>query len=490
MISTAVIPLLAYSTFRSIISVAYVILVISTIGVIIHEKRDPVKALGWISVISLLPVAGIVFYIFFGRNHRKEKIFNRKEIQDLEQLDALCLRQQTAIENAHMLQQGIADNRDIIMLLLNSNKAPLTMHNRVRVLKNGRETFGEIMRAIRDARSSIHLEYYILEYDRIGRKIIRMLCQKARSGVEVRVIYDDVGSWHLKRRHVEKMRRAGVDVRCFMPVLMPYLTSKVNYRNHRKIVVTDGRVAFTGGINIAQRYLTGNKLGKWRDTHLRIEGEAVRMLQAVFATDWYFVSDKQLLQSEKYFPKSRITDIFPMQIASSGPDSDWASIMQAFFAAISKAQKYIYISSPYFMPNQAILTALKVAALSGIDVKVMIPAKADSKLVYWATRSYIGELLEAGINVCLYTRGFNHSKVIVIDDSFSSVGTANMDIRSFEDNFEVSAIMYDRATARELKDMFLTDLKYCTCLTAEAWESRPALQSVYESLARLLSPLL
>lgn len=490
MVPLYVIPLFGYASLRSLITVAYFVLVLSTVGVIIHEKRDPVRALGWIAMISLLPVAGIVFYVFFGRNHRKEKIFNRKELHDVEQLDALCLRQQNALGNAHMLQQGISDNRDIIMLLLNSNKAPLTMHNRVKVLRNGRETFSAIMEAIREARSSIHLEYYIFEYDRIGRKIVRLLCEKARSGVEVRLIYDDVGSWHLKRRHVEKMRRAGVDVRCFMPVLMPYLTSKLNYRNHRKIVVTDGRTAFTGGINIADRYLTGNRLGKWRDTHLRVEGEAVAMLQAVFVTDWYFVSDKELLHSDKYFPKSRIADVFPMQIASSGPDSDWASIMQAFFAAISKAQKYIYISSPYFVPNQAVLTALKVAALSGIDVKVMIPARSDSKLVYWATRSYIGELLEAGISVCLYTGGFNHSKVIVIDDSFSSVGTANMDMRSFEDNFEVSAIMYDRSVACTLRDMFLADLEKCTCLTPEVWEGRPAVKSAYESLARLLSPLL
>jgi cardiolipin synthase len=275
-----------------------------------------------------------------------------------------------------------------------------------------------------------------------------------------------------------------------MPVALPWFTSRMNYRNHRKIAVIDGRIGFTGGINIAERYLNGTRFGPWRDTHLLIEGDAVNMLQALFTTDWHFVSGRQELTGDKYFPKTKIRTKSPIQIASSGPDSNWASIMQAYFAAINKARKSIYITSPYFMPNQSILTALKVAALSGIDVRIILPYRSDSKLVYWASRSYIGELLDAGIKVYFYCRGFNHSKFIIIDNVFCSVGSANMDYRSFEDNFEVSAVMYDPRIAATLTQYFMQDIGNSVLITPDAWHNRSNLHAAYESLARLFSPLL
>ena len=482
-----------YTDIKLIVTVAYVMVVMVTIGVIIHDKRDPVKALAWILVIALIPVAGLVLYVMFGRNHRKEKIFNLKEITDLEQFARLSERQAEAIRNPElMLRPSIAENRDIITLLLNNNKSPLTLRNRVKVLNNGKETFSAIIEALRSATSSIHMEYYIFENDRIGKRIANILMEKAREGVEVRFIYDDVGSWGLSRTFLSRLRKAGVEVGCFMPVAFPWLTSRINYRNHRKIVVVDGKVGFTGGINIAERYLRrGGKAGLWRDTHLQLEGDSVVMLQAVFATDWYFVSGrKKLADSSKYFPAHDIREEVPVQVASSGPDSDWASIMQAFFAAITHARDHIYISTPYFLPNQAILTAIKVAALSGIDVRILIPSRSDSKIVYWATRSYISELMDAGIKVYLYRKGFNHSKVIMIDGGFSSVGTANMDMRSFEDNFEITALMYDTGIAAELEGYFLADLEHSLEVTREMWDRRSRLNSVYESLARLFSPLL
>ena len=489
---TTFLPLTTYADFKTIVYILYTIFVLVTIGLIIHDKREPVKALAWITVIALAPVAGIILYIVFGRNHRKEKIFNRKEMKDNEQYEAMYRKQLKAITDPDLLvRQNIANNRDIITLLLNNNTALLTMHNRIKILNNGKETFSSILEALRAATSFIHIEYYIFENDRIGRRIANILMEKARSGVEVRFIYDDVGSWGLNPKLIRQMRKAGIDVRVFMPVVFPWLTSKVNYRNHRKIIVVDGTVAYTGGINIAERYLRRSKVGIWRDTHLKLEGDAVHMLQTVFVTDWYFVSKQQLTDTRKYFPNNnRITEETAVQIASSGPDSDWASIMQAYFAAITRAQHHIYISSPYFLPNQAILTALKVAALSGIDVRILIPSRSDSKIVYWATRSYISELIEAGIRVYLYKKGFNHSKLIMIDSEFCSVGTANMDIRSFEDNFEVSAIIYDRKIAKELEGYFLHDLERSLEVVQERWEHRPTLHSVYESLARLLSPLL
>ena len=485
-------PMVAYSDIKLLATVAYVVFIVIVIGLIIHDKRDPVKALAWIIVIALIPIVGVVTYIMFGRNHRKEKIFNLKEIKDLEQFENVSREQVETIANPDIvLQRNIAENRDIITLLLNNNKAPLTMRNRITVLNNGKATFASIIEALKAAKSSIHIEYYIFENDTIGQRIANILMQKARSGVEVRFIYDDVGSWGLSQKFIKRMREAGVKVRCFMPVVFPWLTSKINYRNHRKIIVVDGLVAYTGGINVADRYIKRGRLGVWRDTHLKLEGESVWMLQTIFTTDWFFVSGKEYLSDrEKYFPKTKIMTESPVQIASSGPDSDWASIMQAFFAAITHARKHIYISTPYFLPNQAVLTALKVAALSGIDVRVMIPSRSESKVVYWATRSYISELIKAGIRVYFYRKGFNHSKVIMIDSQFSSVGTANMDMRSFEDNFEVSAIMYDRKIAAELESYFMEDLKGSIEITAELWEKRSNLHGLYESFARLFSPLL
>jgi cardiolipin synthase len=275
-----------------------------------------------------------------------------------------------------------------------------------------------------------------------------------------------------------------------MPVALPWLSSRVNYRNHRKIVVVDGRVAFTGGINIAERYLTGTKLGRWRDIHLRIEGESVKMLQAVFITDWHFVRPEEHLDPANYLSEAAPGPLCPMQIAVSGPDSDWETIMQAFFSAITRARREILISTPYFTPGAAMLMALKVAALSGIDVRLVIPDRSDSHLAFWATRSYVEELLEAGIKVYMYQGGFNHSKLVIIDGDFCSVGSANMDTRSFEDNFELSALIYDRAIAAELKASYEADLRSSRQVTLAEWRSRSAWADARESLARLLSPLL
>lgn len=477
---------------KNLLWVGYAIFIIMTIIVIVHDKRDPVKALSWIVVITLLPFAGFFLYIIFGRNYRKEKIFNRKELYDLKQLEHITAQQICEINNPAQIQYPEVDeNRDIITLLLNNSKALLTIYNRVQVLNSGKETFDEIRAALWAAKSFIHLEYYIIEDDPLGREIADILIAKAREGVEVRMIYDDVGSWGLPRKYIHRLREAGIETQCFMRVVFPWLTSRVNYRNHRKILVVDGEVGFTGGINIAQRYIEGmKKMGPWRDTHLKLEGEAVAMLQIVFMTDWFFVTRRQLTDQAKYLPQAQIRDECLVQIVMSGPDSDWASIMQAFFAAITHAKHHIYISTPYFTPNQSILTAIKVASLSGIDVRLVIPSRSDSKVVYWASRSYIGELIDADVKVYLYRKGFNHSKLIMIDSHFASVGTANMDIRSFEDNFEVTAMIYDHEITQQLEEYFMEDLYQSREVTREYWESRPLLHNIYENFSRLFSPLL
>lgn len=476
-----------------VIYILYAMLVIFTTVVIIFNRREPSKALAWMLVVVLVPVVGIMLYVLFGRNHRKEKIFNHKEIRDLEHINALSRRQLDWIRNEENLNQidnvDIMGNLDIIKLLLNSNKALVTTHNRLTVLNNGKEKFDALLEALEGARESIHLEYYIYEDDQIGRRIGEILKRKVSEGVEVRLIYDDVGSWSLSRKFIRELRMAGVEVRCFMPVVFPWLTSKVNYRNHRKIAVIDGRIGFTGGLNIADRYMVTKGKKRWRDTHLKVEGDAAASLQSIFVTDWFFLNDQQTLNDEKYFPAHDITDFVPVQIASSGPDSDWATIMQAYFSAMSRAAKHIYISTPYFLPNNAIMTAIKVAALSGVDVRLLIPSKADHKIVFWATCSYISDLLNAGVKVYQYTRGFNHSKTIMIDGKLCAVGTANMDIRSFEVNFEVSAFIYDRKLTAQLEETFLRDLRQSRQINPRQWESRPKTQKFIEFLSSLFSPL-
>ena len=479
------------SNFALILFVVYTITVLSTSVMVIYEKRDPHKTSTWVLILILLPIVGLIFYIYFGQNFRKQKIFSRKGIRDLQHIEQISKSQLISIKKEKYIQNPIiAKNINIITLLLNNSKALLTEYNHIDIYQTGETAFKSMIDAIESAVDSIHLEFYIISDDNIGNTIKNILIKKAQDGVEVRLIYDDVGSWSLPKTYIKELISSGVEVYPFMEVKFPMFTSKFNYRNHRKIVVVDGRIAFMGGINIADRYLIGDKnLGPWYDTLLRIEGEAVHMLQLIFMVDWFFVSSKVFAKRDKYFPEHKVDKQHFLQITSSGPDSDWASIMQAFFAAITRAEKHIYISSPYFVPNESLLTALKTASLSGIDVRILLPGKSDSTVVYWSSMSYIAELLEAGIKVYLFQKGFIHSKLIMIDSCFSSVGSANMDIRSFEDNFEVLGMIYDNELTRDLEAQFLKDLKKSQLISLKEWSKRPVKQSFKESLARLFSPL-
>ncbi len=474
-----------------ILLVVYLFTILSTAIMIIHEKRDPAKTSTWVLLVILLPIIGLVFYIFFGQNRRKEKIFNRKGFQDLEQIEYLSHLQIAKFRrDKQNINSKVYKHLNIITLLLNNSKALLTEFNSINVLQDGQKAFDSIIEALYSATNSIHLEFYIINDDKIGNRIKNILITKAKEGVRVRLIYDDVGSWSLPKKFINEMRSAGVEVFPFMEVKFPLFTSKVNYRNHRKIVVVDGAIGFLGGMNIADRYIEGSRrLGAWYDTLLRVEGEAVHSLQVIFLVDWYFVTGDIVSNRTLYFPEVKITTYHPIQIVTSGPDSDWASIMQVFFHAITRANHNIYVSSPYFIPNESILTALKTAALSGVDVRITLPGKSDSTVVYWSSLSFVSELLEAGIKVYLYKNGFNHSKILMIDGLLASVGSANMDIRSFEDNFEVAAIIYDEQVTAMLESSFMDSLALCQVVTPENWGKRPLKNSYKEALARLISPL-
>ena len=473
----------------SIITTLYVITTIFIAILIVLENRSPVKTISWVLVLVLIPVGGIIVYLFFGQEYRKQKMFSRKGLHDLEQLRKLTT-EQLKILPEYKFSQPLHSKKHLMNLLLNNSNAILTNDNQIKILKNGSDKFSELFSEIEKAKHHVHLEYYIIEDDETGNYLRELLIRKAREGIEIRLIYDDVGSWELKRRFIRPMKEAGIHIDCFMRVRFPSLTSRVNYRNHRKIVIIDGKIAFTGGINIADRYLKGiPEIGPWRDTHLKLTGGAVTALQIIFMADWYFVS-KEILKGDRYFKPFKTGDGKLMQICSSGPDSDWESIHQAYFSAIATATSHVYIATPYLLPTVDLLTAIKTAALSGIDIRILLPDKSDTHIPKWGTDSYIKELMEAGVKIYFYKAGFTHSKVIIADGVFSTVGTANVDFRSLETNFEVNAMIYDEEIATELTKHFMDDLSNSWQVTQEEWTQRPWHRKGKESFARIFSPLL
>ena len=470
----------------------YVATIIAVIYRILLENRTPVRTLAWLLVLILVPVVGLIFYVYFGMNYRKVKMFSMKGLGDIKWLQYMSEDQKQRIQKAELLKKGDMESvRRLMTLLLSNSKALVSRHNSVDILNNGEETFRAIFKSIEIAKKYIHVEYYIIEKGELANRLKNLLIAKAKEGVEVRVIYDDVGSWSLPKSYIREMCAAGIQIYPFLPVRFPLLTNKVNYRNHRKIVVVDGEIGFIGGLNFADRYIKGLPgIGIWRDTHLKVKGEVVTSLQTVFLFDWYFVRQEVLLDKAEYLPDYKVDSNVVIQTVASGPDSDWTSIQQAYFTLINLSRKYVYISTPYFMPGETTINSLKTAAMSGVDVRIMIPHKSDSPLTSWCTRSYIEELLTAGVRVFQYQAGFNHSKIIIVDGLVSTVGTANMDMRSFEQNFEINLILYDRNESRKLSEFFLEDLKQSKEIHLNEWKFRPQRDRVRESLARLFAPLL
>lgn len=473
-------------------TIAYIAIIIVVIYRILLENRTPVRTLAWLLVLILVPVFGLLFYVYFGMNYRKVKMFSMKGLGDVKWLQYMSEDQKQRIQKNELLKKGDMETvRRLMTLLLSNSKALISRYNSVDILNNGEETFRAIFKAIEIAKKYIHVEYYIIEKGELANRLKDLLIAKAKEGVEVRVIYDDVGSWSLPKSYIREMRAAGIQIYPFLPVRFPLFTNKVNYRNHRKIVVVDGEIGFIGGLNFADRYMQGLPgIGIWRDTHLKVKGEVVTSLQTVFLFDWYFVRQEVLLNKTEYLPDYKIDSNVVIQTVASGPDSDWTSIQQAYFTLINLSREYVFISTPYFMPGETTINSLKTAAMSGVDVRIMIPHKSDSPLTSWCTRSYIEELLTAGVRVFQYHAGFNHSKIIIVDGLVSTVGTANMDMRSFEQNFEVNLILYDRNVSRKLTNFFLEDLKQSTEIHLNKWKFRPQKDRIRESLARLFAPLL
>lgn len=480
-----------WKSMPNLVTILYFLTVVFIAILIILENRNPEKTISWILVLVLLPFAGVVIYLFFGQEYRKTKMFSRKGLKDLERLRNLTMEQLDNLTASNFeTSEKLNAKKRLMNLLLSNSNAILTNDNEVQILRNGEETFPEIFKTIEQAKHHIHLEYYIIEDDRIGNRLRELLIKKAEEGVKVRLIFDDVGSWKLRKKFIRSMSEAGIRIDCFMKVRFPMLTSRVNYRNHRKIMVVDGTTAFVGGLNFADRYLDGKPgIGAWRDTHLKVIGGGATALQIIFMADWYFVS-KEILKGDEYFKPFESGSGKLVQMVASGPDSDWESISQAYFTAISSATESVYISTPYLMPTSDIVTALKTSALGGIDVRIIVPGISDAITPKWGTNSYIEELLEAGVKVYFYRAGFIHSKVIIADGIFSSVGTANLDFRSLETNFEVNAMIYDEEIAQILTKQFLDDQSKSELILLDEWRKRPRINKIKESFSRILSPML
>lgn len=468
-----------------ILLVIYLAITIGGIVAVLMDNKQPEKTMAWILVLCFMPIVGIIFYLFFGQNTRKEKVISERSMDLLMKRSMLEFAEQ---ENLHIPRR----NRPLMKLFTNQNWALPFKDNEVSIFTDGYEFVSTLLYNIGQAQDHIHLDTYIIEDDPLGNLVADALIDKARQGVEVRLLYDDVGCWRVKDRFFNRMKAAGIQVYAFMPVRFPAFTGKVNYRNHRKLCVIDGKVGFIGGMNIALRYVKGTARQTWRDTHLCIRGGAVYAIQRAFLVDWYFVS-RTLVTDRRYYPAvdKTINNNCLTQIVTSSPVSPWPDIMQGYVRVLLQAHRYVYMESPYFLPTEPVLFAMRTAALSGVDVRLIVPRHGDAKLVEWASRSYLMEVIEAGVKVYLYEPGFNHSKILVSDDNLSSCGSTNIDFRSFENNFEANAFFFNEGMALRLKKVFLTDQAQSTLVDDVSYFiKRPFLQRLLESLVRLLSPLL
>ena len=471
--------------FHWIYLLVYALLTIPTVVAVLMDNKQPAKTIAWIMVLLFMPFLGIVLYVFFGQDLRKQRLISNRSMDQLTKRSMLEFAEQ---ENLHLP----ADSQPLMRLFANQNWALPFKDNQVEIYTDGYGFVFSLLQAIGRAEKHIHIDTYIIEDDPLGNLIADALADKARQGVEVRLIYDDVGCWRVSDSFFERMRDAGIDVHAFMPVRFPAFTSKVNYRNHRKLCVIDGTTAFIGGMNIAKRYVSGRGHQPWRDTHLRIRGGAVYAVQRAFLVDWYFV-DRTLINSRSYYPPLpfAISNNCLAQVVTSSPIAMWPDIMQGYVRILLEARQYVYLETPYFLPTDPVLFAMRTAAIAGVDVRLMVPRHSDAKLVEWASTSYIREAIEAGVKICFYEDAFNHSKLLICDDMLCSCGSTNVDFRSFENNFESNIFFYDHDLTMRLKQVFLDDLTHCTVAETTAdLPHTPFYTRLWQASARLLSPLL
>ena len=437
-----------------------------TIGkTILLENRDPAKTMVWILLCIFLPPVALFLYFVLGQGYTRKKVFLRADLK------------------------RILHKRD---LKEKHTTTTLTHYNEIEIYKDGLEAFPKIFSAMREAKHHIHIEFYILRDDSLGKGLQEILLEKARQGIQIRILYDAMGSYQLSKEYMRKLQREGIEIRPFFSLGTSMMHGVVNYRNHRKIIVIDGKVGFTGGLNIGKEYIGEDpKLGYWRDTHMRLKGESIQSLQGTFLLDW-ICSGAKSFEDEVFFPPSGIQEENKVKIIHSGPDSKWKSILQNYFITITQAQKSILIETPYFIPDESILMALRTAALRGIEVKIILPykQKMDSLLCWYANFSYVEDLLEAGVKIYEYSKGFMHAKVCIVDQNVAIVGSSNIDMRSFFLDFEANAVLYDQKSIETLMGHFEEDVQDSIEVDFTVFLRRKKKERYKESLARLFSPLL
>lgn len=476
---------LSLSVFINLIFIIYIVFI---------ERKDVTATWAWLMVMLFVPILGFALYLFFGQSMKRRKMFNQKEESDryMHLLHTQIYKDSTI--QCELKSCPSCYDYNLINLHLIGHETVYTCDNQLTLFTDGKAKFDDLFNHISKARSYIHLEYYIIHEDELGKAFKECLIKKAREGVEVALLYDGMGCLKTPGNYFNELKSAGIKVTCFSPPFTPYLNLRFNYRNHRKLCIIDDQVAYLGGFNVGDEYLGKNKkMGYWRDTHLKLEGSGAILANLQFLLDWRFASREDCLPTHykvpALVPLCKSTGAI-VQLVSSGPDSKYPSILYGYIKLITEARKSIWIQTPYFIPNDALLTALKLAALSGLDVRIMFPNKPDHLFVYWATYSYIGELLRCGVRAFTYEKGFLHSKTILIDQTLTSVGTANFDMRSFKLNFEINAFIYDKSFAKQLSEAFEDDLNFCEELTLEIYENRPLKIKFKESISRLFSPIL
>lgn len=472
----------------------YVILVVSCVIVVLKENRNPIRSLSWVMALIFLPVVGLVFYIFFGRSLRGQHMISR--------LNKRKIITTMAPQHVNLDTQSLnRAERNLVKLARNLSSSFYTVNNKIEIFTTGHDKFESLKRDLKGAKESIFLQYYIFQDDVLGHEIAEILKMKAREGLQVKVIYDHVGSFSAHNKFFKDMNAAGVETHPFFKVTFPHFANRVNWRNHRKIVVIDSKIGYAGGMNIADRYVPRHPFAalskrndksqtkNWRDTHFRLEGDIVESLLYSFVVDWNFRNQVHPMT----YPKAQPLDFennVGMQFVTSGPLSEWDNLALCFLKAISSATKCIYIQTPYFLPTEALQRALEAAALSKIDVRIMIPRRSDSRMLQYASFSYVTQCLKAGIKVYLYNPGMLHAKAMIIDENLVTAGSTNFDFRSFENNFECNLFVYDAEINRKMKNIFFEDMSHCTKLTYSSWHQRPWLQRSLESIIRLVSPIL
>lgn len=470
----------------------FIAYILQIILILMLEYRRQAHMAAWLFIVLLCPFLGFAAYWLLGSPYVKRRAPARWRLEHYERLHGSHPANESDSKVSSSREEEAYGQRRLLHIMEELSPFPLRFGNKCRVLTDGVATFDAIEAAMKRAKHHIHLDYYTIRHDHVGMRFLRTLIDKARKGVEVRVLYDGIGSMHLEQWFIEELRRAGVRVHCFSPAA-GLLRRRLNYRNHRKIVVVDGTTGFLGGINIGDEYIgLDPKLGFWRDTHLQLRGDAVYDLQRLFMSDWCTATGELWRDPPLYMPEHphRNEAGGEVIIVPGTPGMEDQKIVEVLVAAMAAATTRIYVATPYFIPDSAIASSLRIAARSGVDVRLIIPGISDSKLVLLATLSHITDMLEAGVKVYRYGKGFIHSKVIIIDEMLASVGTANLDMRSFYSNYELLALLFDKGVITRLENDFVQDLKNSAKIDAGEFSARSKKQKLAEAVMHILSPLL